>query len=114
MTVQVRQPEQTPELIMMRTFMEKRGNDYILYLMDRRYDEYEYETWEEYADAYKKFFSQMGETVVVNKDKRNPRKNNNRFIVKVQLNDTQYYDIVINKASFTKYLRIGNYKQDLI
>lgn len=111
---QMKQPEQTKELLAMRKFMSEKGDNYILSLMERRFDEYEYESWEEYADAYKNFFSQMGETVVVNKDKKHPRKNNNRFIIKVQLNDTQYYNIEVTKVSMTKYLKLGNYKQDLV
>ena len=111
---EVKQPEQTKELLNIRKFMTEKGDNFIYNLMCRRYDEIEYEDWQEYADAYKKYFSKMGETVVLEKDKRNKRKGQFQFIIKIQLNDTQYYDIVIKKSSFTKYLRIGNYKQDII
>ena len=106
--------ELTKELLSMRKFMSEKGDNFILNLIERRYDEADYEPWEDYAQAYKNFFSQIGETIVVANDKQHKRKNKYSFIIKVQLNKTQYYNILVKKTSLEKFLKIGNYKQDLV
>ena len=105
----------TKELENMRKFMKEKGDNFIMYLISRRIDEGEYESWESYRDVYQKFFSQVSnDVVVVSKDKQHPRKNNYKFIIKVQLNSNQYYNIIISKNSCEKFLKLGNYKKDLL
>lgn len=93
---------ETKELLNFRKFLNETGNDFILNLMERRIDEVDYESWEEYAKAYQNFFSKFGKTTVTETNERNKRRNKYQFIITVQLNDFQRYEIVVRKSYFDK------------
>jgi hypothetical protein len=99
---------ETEELLNIREYMNGEGQDYIANMISRREDELEYEPWKDYAEAFKKTFSKFGETQVLEKNQKNPKRGKYQFLIYVKLNDFQTYYIEIKKYN----IRWSAYQDD--